>query len=409
MLDIDAIRRQFPILSTQVADKPIAYLDDAATSQKPRAVLDAMMTFYECDNANVNRGMHPLADSATEGYEGARETVRRFLHAAHSDEIIFTKSSTESINLVARSYGDALLHEGDAVLLSLLEHHSNIIPWLQLKERKGVDVRWIELKNNGDIDRDSFHAHLRDGKVKLLSITGLSNVLGVMPPVKEMIRDAHSYGATVLVDASQLSAHAPIDAQELDCDFLAMSGHKVYGPTGVGVLYGKRDLLKTMPPFLGGGSMITDVTRDAFVAADSPMKFEAGTPPIAEAIGLSAAIDWQKQYSWDDRIARERQLLNIVLEDLRQVPGLRMLGPADAGKILGSVSFVIDGIHPHDLTDIIGKEGICLRAGHQCAMPLHHALGIESSTRLSLSLHTTEEELLRLAPAIMAAIHILRT
>ena len=407
-LDIEHIRRQFPILQRQVAGKPIAYLDDAATSQKPRAVLDAMMRFYEDENANVHRGMHPLADSATMAYENARASVRHFLNAAHDDEIIFTKSSTESINLVARSYGDTFLQSGDAVLLTILEHHSNIVPWLQLKERKAIDVRWIEIDASGELDMQSLHAQLADGHVKLLSITGLSNVLGVLPPLRHMIKEAHAHGAVVLVDASQLAAHSPIDVADLDCDFLTLSGHKVYGPTGIGVLYAKRELLKKMPPFLGGGSMVTDVSRTAFTAAESPMKFEAGTPPIAEAVGLAAAIEWQKQFNWQDRVAREKLLLKIALNELRSIEGLRILGPADPDTILGSISFVIDGIHPHDLTEMIGQEGLCLRAGHHCAMPLHTALGIASSTRLSISLHTTEDEIRLVAPAIREAISILK-
>ncbi len=384
------------------------YLDASATSQKPQIVLDAMNDFYTTSNANVHRGMHVLSERATTEYEKARESVRRFLNASSTDEIIFTKSSTESINLVARCYGEHFLKEGDAVLVSILEHHSNIVPWLQLKEKKGIDVRWIEVDQQGQIRMDSFESQLAEKKVKMVAITGLSNVLGTLPPLKEMIASAHKAGALVIVDAAQLAAHAQIDVQDLDCDFLAFSGHKIYGPTGIGVLYGKKDLLGAMPPFLGGGMMIKEVTRGHFVATDLPAKFEAGTPPIAEAVGLRTAIEWQKTFSWKDRQDHEREMLALALSELKKIEGLHILGPKNPDQILGCISFVVDGVHPHDLTDILGSQGICLRAGHHCAQPLHDTLGIPASTRLSISLHTTKDDILILTPAITKAIKILK-
>lgn len=404
--DITAIRRHFPFLNETIEGNRIVYFDSAATAQKPDVVLDAMRKHDETATANVHRGMHVLSERATDAYEQARETVRRFLNARHSDEIIFTKSTTESINLVARSVG-SMLKEGDAVLLSLLEHHSNIVPWLQLKEEKGVDVRWIEIDDQGHLDLASMHKQMEDGHVKIVSITGQSNVLGVRPPLKEIIDAAHHYAATVVVDAAQLVGHSPIDVQALDCDFLAFSGHKLYGPTGIGVLYGKRDILKTMPPFLGGGMMIREVTRTHFTPDDAPAKFEAGTPPITQAVGLSAAIEWLKEFSWNDRMAQEKILLQTALAALSPIDGLRILGPQNAEEISGCISFVIDGIHPHDLTDILGKQGICLRAGHHCTQPLHKRLGINASARLSLGIYNTIDEINMLPDAIRDVVHTL--
>lgn len=398
-LPLADIRRQFPFFS----DEKLIYLDGAATSQKPQAVLDAMDTFYKTANGNPHRGMHPLAERATIAYEQARKTVKDFIGAASTEEIIFTKGTTEAINLVARSLGSTL-KQGDAVAVSLLEHHSNAVPWLQLKEEKGIEVRWIEIDAEGQIDDASFENILADGNVKLVAMTGLSNVLGIAPDLKKYAAIAHAHHALFLVDAAQMAAHLPMDVQNIDCDFLAFSGHKIYGPTGIGVLFGRKKFLEKMPPFLGGGMMIREVTREYFTSADLPAKFEAGTPPVAEAVGLAAAIEWQQQCSWDERIAHEQALLTLASEELLHIPGLHILGPKNPSIRHGCISFTIDNIHPHDLTDLIGQKGICLRAGHHCTQPLHAHLGINASARLSVSIHTTAEEILTVRPAILEAI-----
>jgi cysteine desulfurase/selenocysteine lyase len=406
-LNSTEIRRQFPYLAHTIDNHPVVYLDGAATSQKPTIVLDAMRDFYETSNGNPHRGMHPLAERATAAYEGARETVRTFINAKLAEEIIFTKSTTESINLIARSLGSTF-SGGDTVLVSVLEHHGNIVPWLQLKGEQKIKVEWIEIDAGGNINPETIDRTFDLHRPKLVALTGLSNVLGTAPDLKKIIESAHACNALVLVDAAQMSAHMPIDVQELDCDFLAFSGHKIYGPTGIGVLYGKKKLLERMPPFLGGGMMIREVTRDGFTAADLPAKFEAGTPPVAEAVGLAAAIDWQKKYDWKDRINHEASLLSLATDELSKIPGLSMLGPKKSADRHGCISFVIDDIHPHDLTDLLGQKGICLRAGHHCAQPLHERLGINASARLSVSIHTTKEEILAVRPAILAAMKVLQ-
>lgn len=395
-LDPSAIRRQFPLLANRPA---LAYLDSAATAQKPAAVLDAMDAFLKTANANVHRGMHGLAEEATLAYENARRTVRDFLNAASTEEIIFTKNATEAINLVARCI-EPELEEGDAVILTILEHHSNIVPWQQLAQRKNVAIRWVGIDETGRLRMDELAAHLADGNAKLVAVTGMSNVLGTRPDLDAVIARAHAAGAKVLVDAAQLVAHDGIDVRAMDCDFLAFSGHKLYGPTGIGVLYGKKGLLEAMPAFLGGGMMIRDVTTDGFSPADLPHKFEAGTPPVAEAIGLAAAIDWLSRFSIDDRKKHERSLIDAALATLRSIDGITVLGPNDAHDISGCIGFTADGVHPHDLTDLLGKEGFCLRAGHHCAQPLHHHFGIPASTRLSVGLYNSVEEIERLGPAI---------
>ena len=402
-LDVEAIRRQFPILATNVGGSLLTYLDSAATAQKPDMVLEAMDRYYRSANANVHRGMHPLAEAATEHYEGVRSTVREFLDAKHDDEIVFTKSCTEAINLVAKSWGSSLA-KGDAVILTMLEHHSNVVPWLQLKETRGIELRWVDIEDDGTLRVEDLERHLADGKAKLVATTALSNVLGVRPPMREIIPMAHTHGALVLVDAAQSVAHEKIDVQAWDCDFLAFSGHKLYGPTGIGVLYGKRELLKLMPPMLGGGMMIHEVTTDSFTPADPPARFEGGTPAIAEAIGLGAAIEWIKQFSWDDIAAHEQDLLGAARRSLSTIRGMRVLGPEQTTGCLG---FVMDGLHPHDLTEMLGREGICLRAGHHCAEPLHRRLGIPASTRLSVGIYNTLNDIERVAPAIERASHTL--
>ncbi|MBI3336806.1 SufS family cysteine desulfurase [Candidatus Peregrinibacteria bacterium] len=419
-LDISAIRRQFPIL-----DQELIYLDSAATAQKPQIVIDALKEFYAKKNANVHRGMHGLAEQATTAYENARTSVQKFINAASPEEIIFTKSCTESINLVANSYSSR--REGvrgrGSVVLSLLEHHSNIVPWMMC----GAHLHWINIDEYGNTRLEQLDTYLKQENIELVAITGQSNVLGTRPPLKEIIQKAHAAGAYVLVDAAQLVAHHQVNVQELDCDFLAFSAHKLYGPTGIGVLYGKRELLEKMPPFIGGGMMIKEATQTGFTPADIPQKFEGGTPPIAQAIGLAAALEWLEQFAWKDIEEHEHALLKHAEHILKNIDGLKIL-PAchpepDEGRHAqdvmvrrahhdmersGCLSFVLDKVHPHDLTDILGEQGICLRAGHHCAMPLHKRLNIPASTRVSFGIYNTIQEIDILADAIQHAQKILQ-
>lgn len=406
--DFSVIRRQFPILAQAIDGHPLVYLDSAATSQKPAAVLDRMRKFYEEENANAHRGMHVLAERATVAYENARGVIRHFLNARRPEEIVFTKSCTESINLVAKTWGKTHLTEGDAIVLTMLEHHSNIVPWQQLCEERGCELHWVDIEDDGTLKMDQLAAYLKEGHVKLVSLTAQSNVLGVRPLLKKIVTLAHTHGAAVLVDAAQSVAHHQTDVQALDCDFLAFSGHKLYGPTGIGILYGKQEILRSMPPFLGGGMMIQEVHQDRFTPADIPHKFEAGTQPMAEAVGLGAAIDWMAQFSWKDIEAHEQMLLAETLNILGPIKGLRILGPGIAEKISGCVSFVTDGIHPHDLTEILGRQGICLRAGHHCTQPLHRRLGITASSRVSVGIYNTKEDIAALAPALKKAMQHLQ-
>ncbi|ALM10263.1 MAG TPA: cysteine desulfurase [Candidatus Peribacter riflensis] len=401
--DSATIRRQFPFL--QQGERTI-YLDSAASAQKPEAVLRAMDVCAQTRYTNVHRAMYPLAERATEDYEAARETVRRFINAQHSDEIIFTKGTTEALNLVAKSWGHSL-KKGDVIALSLLEHHSNIVPWHQLSEERGTALAWVDIDEEGHLHMEDFERILQEGNVRLVSVTGQSNVLGVRPPLAEIIAKAHAAGALVCIDAAQLVGHHAIDVQVLDCDFLAFSGHKPYGPTGIGVLYAKRDLLRAMPPFLGGGHMIRSVKRDGFTPADAPQKFEAGTPPIIEAAGLKAALEWLAGIGWKEIEEHESKLIAVACETLQAIPGMRLLGPKNPAELSGCLSFILGGVHPHDLTTVLGKDGFCLRAGHHCTQPLHERLGITASTRLSVGIYNTEEEIRSLKPAILNTIRML--
>lgn len=405
--DIDAIRRQFPILNRTIGGHPLAYLDNAATSQKPACVIDALTTFYSTHNANVNRGVHVLAEETTVAYDEARKKVAAFIGAA-PQEIIFTRNATEAVNLVARTWGDANLAEGDTVLLSVMEHHSNIIPWLQLKKRKGIRIEWIGMDAEGNLSVEELRKSLQKKTVKLVSVMGLSNVLGTCTPLKEMIRLAHENDAKILIDAAQLAAHASIDIQDLGMDFLVFSGHKIYGPMGVGVLYAKEDLLRSMPPFLGGGDMIGSVTQDSFTPAELPRKFEAGTPSVADAVGLGTAMEWVSGIGMEVIADHEHSLLAHAQTLLSSVKGIRILGPSEAKNRSGCISFTIDDVHPHDLTDILGRQGICLRAGHHCTQPLHRLLGIPASTRLSVAAYNTKEEIDRCVEEIKKASALLR-
>jgi cysteine desulfurase/selenocysteine lyase len=405
-LDVAALRAQFPIFGKRIDGNPLVYLDTAATAQKPQAVLDAMHAYYAADNANVNRGVHPLAERATMAYDAARACVARYIGAAHAHEVIFTKNCTEAMNLAARSFGSTL-KKGDAVALTVLEHHSNVVPWLQLQEERGIRLEWIDIDDRGELRLDQLRKMLEKKKVKLVAVTGLSNVLGTRSPLGELIDMAHAHGAKVLVDAAQLLVHETVNVRTLDIDFLAFSGHKLYGPTGIGVLYGKQDLLKAMPAFLGGGDMIRSVTRNGFTTAELPRKFEAGTPPVAEAIGLKAAIDWLQSHDRKMLQRHEHALILHALQRLKDIRGLRVLGSGDAAATHGCISFVVDRVHPHDLTEILGRKGICLRAGHHCTQPLHQRLGIPASARLSVGVYNTMHDIDACITAIEQAQHIL--
>lgn len=402
-LDLSSIRRQFPFVDLRPG---VAYLDSAATTQQPLAAIDAVRDAAMRGIGGVHRGLHPLSDESTTAFEHARKTAARFLGAAHDDEIIFTAGTTFGINMVARSLGEKW-SKNDAVALTILDHHSNQTPWLELRERRGVDVRFISIDDVGHLKQDDVESVFRDGRVRMLAVTGQSNVLGVQPDLPALIHTAHEHGAHVLVDAAQLAAHSPIDVQKLDCDFLACSGHKLYGPTGIGLLYGKRAILADMPPFLSGGGMVRDVTVDGFRPADAPERYMAGTPHLLGAIGLGAALEWQAQWKWDDRIAHERALLALLLQELRAVEGVHILGPGD-DTVRGCISFVVDGLHAHDVAEVLGSKGVCVRAGHHCTQPLHQRLGIDASVRASVGIYTNEDDIYALAPAIRHAQDILR-
>lgn len=386
-LSPDQIRQAFPLFQQE---SPPIYFDTAATAQIPQTVMDAMRSFDAEYKANVHRGVHAMTEKATQCYEESRAGVQTFLNAKHVDEIIFTKNTTEAINLVAQSWGKTNLKKGDIIALSIMEHHSNIVPWQQLASESGVSIKWFE----DDTELDEV---LNKGNVKLVAITGESNVLGMCPDIDAITAKAHSAGALILVDAAQLAVHHRIDVTKTDCDFLAFSGHKLYGPTGIGVLYGKRDLLKSMPPYMGGGMMISSVTTEGFTPADAPAKFEAGTPPIAEAIGLHAALDWLTQYDWKDIEAHEAALITKALKALDKIKGVTLLptphSPRPAPSQSGCFSFTIEDLHPHDVTDILGQRGIALRAGHHCTQPLHNKLGIPASIRFSVGIYNTEKEI----------------
>jgi len=400
------LRQDFPILARQVSGKPLAYLDNAASTQRPRAVIEAMTAAYEQHYANVHRGIHTLAQEADELYEGAREKVRAFINAPSVEQIIFTSGATAAINLAARSFCDRFLSPGDEILLTEMEHHANLVPWQQAAERTGAVIRYTPLTEDGRLDLDAFQ-RLLGPRTKLVAVTAVSNVLGTINPLPEIIALAHAAGAEVLVDGAQSVPHARTDVQSLDCDLLVFSGHKMLGPTGVGVLYGRRDLLERMPPFLGGGSMIREVRFDGFRPADLPYKFEAGTPPIVEVIGLAAAIDYLEQVGRDWIAQRERQLTEAAHRALEQIDGLRIIGPEPKYKG-GIVSFVVERLHPHDAAELLDREGVAVRAGHHCAMPLHERLGLSASTRASFYFYNTFDEIDRLAAAIEKAKAVLR-
>lgn len=407
MFDVNQIRADFPILETEVyPDVPLIYLDSAASSQKPTQVIQAMDDYYREMNANVHRGVHRLSELATNGYEAARKKIADFINAADPAEIIIVGNATEGFNLVAYSWGRANLGQGDEILLTEMEHHANIVPWQMLAQETGATIRYLPILSDGTLALDRLPEYLTE-KTRLFSFTAVSNVLGTINPVADLVAAAHSVGALAMVDGAQLVPHMAADVQALDCDFMAFSGHKMCGPTGIGVLYGKRRLLEAMPPFLGGGDMIRRVTFEGFTANELPWKFEAGTPKIAEAIGLGAAVDYLQNIGMEAIHAHEQHITNYALESLSEIPGLQLLGPPGVYHG-GLASFTLDGIHPHDIAEILDKDGIAIRAGHHCAMPLHHRLGINSSARASFYIHTTENEIDELTSSLHRARQVFR-
>lgn len=388
-LNIDQIRADFPILSRTVYGKPLVYLDNGATTQKPRAVVDAITEEYYSVNANVHRGVHFLSQRATELHEASRETVRRFINARSTNEIVFTRGTTESINLLAYSYGEACLKAGDEVLLSTMEHHSNIVPWQLLQARKGIVLKVIPMNDRGELLLDAYR-ELFTERTRLVCVAHVSNVLGTVNPVKEMIRTAHSHGVPVLVDGAQSIPHMPVDVQELDADFYVFSGHKVYGPTGVGVLYGKEDWLDRLPPYQGGGEMIQHVSFERTTFNELPFKFEAGTPDYIGTTGLARALDYVTALGMDRIAVYEHDLTEYATRQLKQVPGMRIFGEApEKGSV---ISFLVGNIHHFDMGTLLDRLGIAVRTGHHCAQPLMQRLGIEGTVRASFGLYNTREE-----------------
>lgn len=391
ILDVQTIRWDFPILSRTIHGWPLVYLDNAATSQKPVQVIQALTDFYTTHNANIHRGVHGLAQEATEAYENARAKVARFIGAAAPEQCVFTRNTTESINLVAYAWGCKHVGPGDEVLVTQLEHHSNLVPWQLLTQEKGGTVRYIPLSPDGTLDLSDIHSLLTE-RTKILAVAHMSNVLGTINPVAGLARMAHEVGALCLVDGAQSVPHLPVDVQELDCDFLAFSAHKMLGPTGVGVLYARPALLESMPPFLGGGSMIREVTWEGSTWNDVPWKFEAGTPNIADVAAFGAAIDYLESLRMEHVRAHERELTAYALEAVASIPGVRLYGPLNPDERGGVVTFNVDGVHPHDVATILDSEGIAIRAGHHCARPLHQWLDVPATVRASFYVYNTPEE-----------------
>jgi cysteine desulfurase/selenocysteine lyase len=398
--DIEAVRADFPILHQEHhAGKPLIYLDNAASSQKPLKVIEGLDDYYRRYNANVHRGIHKLSEEATAAYEGARVKIKRFINAGSKREIIYTRGTTESINLVAQTWGRANLKAGDVVVSTVMEHHSNIVPWQILAAEKGFTIKYVPVLEDGTLDLDFLATVVRDEPVKLVTLMHVSNVLGTINPVAEIARIAHENGALVLVDGAQSVPHMPVDVQALDVDFFAFSGHKMVGPTGIGILYGKRDLLEAMPPWMGGGDMIARVRLDGSTWNELPYKFEAGTPAIAQAIGLGHAVDYLSELGMEKIHAYEQHIAEYALERLAEVPGLKLYGPDAAHK--GAVAaFKFDDIHAHDVAQILDAEGIAVRAGHHCAMPLHDHLGAGATARASFYLYNTLAEVDALIEAL---------
>jgi cysteine desulfurase/selenocysteine lyase len=390
-LDVARIRQDFPILAQTVRGKPLVFLDSAASAQKPRAVIDAMATAMETQYANIHRGLHWMSERTTEAYESVRDQVAALLNAPSRNEIVFTRNTTESINLVAHSYGRGILAPGQAVLISEMEHHSNLVPWQMLRDADSIELRIAPITDAGELDMEAYAALLADGRVGLVAMTHMSNVLGSYTPAARIAALAHAAGARVLFDGSQAVVHRAVDVQAIDADFYVFTGHKLYGPTGVGVLWARHELLEAMPPFLGGGEMIASVTYEHSTWARVPHKFEAGTPAIVEVIGLGAAIAYVRSIGFDAIAAHEASLTDHALSRLAEIPGLAVIGGAqDRG---GVISFTLQGAHPHDIATLLDRNGIAVRAGHHCAEPLMHRLGLEGTARASFALYTTHEEI----------------
>ncbi|WP_342166661.1 cysteine desulfurase [Methylobacterium sp. SD21] len=399
--DVSEIRKEFPILAETVYGKPLVYLDNAASAQKPRAVIDAMVNCMQTGYANVHRGLHYMANAATEGFEGARETTRQFLNAASIDEIIFTRNATEAYNLVASSMGWAgLIGEGDEIILSIMEHHSNIVPWHFLRERRGAVIKWAPVDDEGNFLVEEYEK-LFTPRTKMVAITHMSNVLGTVTPAKEIVRIAHAHGVPVLLDGAQSAVHQPVDVRALDCDFFVFTGHKVYGPTGIGVLYGKKEWLERLPPYQGGGEMIRAVSQDAVTYNDPPHRFEAGTPAIIEAVGLGAALEFMMTLGRENIAAHETMLTEYAHQRLGAMNSLRIIGTAK-GKG-GVISFEMKGAHAHDIATVIDRQGVAVRAGTHCAMPLLTRFGATSTCRASFGLYNTTDEIDALAEALAKA------
>jgi cysteine desulfurase/selenocysteine lyase len=395
---LSGIRDQFPILQQQVNGKPLVYLDNAATSQKPQCVVDRISRFYLEENANIHRGVHALSQRATDAYEDARARVARFIGARSEKEIIFTRGATESINLVASCLAHSRLKPGDAVLLTEMEHHANIVPWQLLRDRFGIQLATVNVLDSGALDVEDFHRKLGQVRPKLVSMVHVSNALGIINPARELIAAAHAEGIPVLLDACQSVPHFPVDVQELDCDWLAFSGHKLFGPTGIGVLYGKADVLQSMPPYQGGGDMIESVSFEKTFFQDPPERFEAGTPNIAGAIGLAAAIEFLESHDRGHLLGQETALLHAATEGLLGIPGLRIIGQGDKASV---VSFVMESAHPHDIASFLDAGGIAIRSGHHCTQPLMIRLGLPGTARASFSFYNTLEEVEKLVDGVM--------
>jgi cysteine desulfurase/selenocysteine lyase len=398
--DVDAIRKDFPILSREVYGKPLVYLDNGASAQKPRAVIDAVRNAYEHEYANVHRGLHYLSNAATDAYEAAREKVRAFLNASSVDEIVFTKNATEAINTVAYGYGMPEIGEGDEIVLSIMEHHSNIVPWHFIRERQGAKLVWVPVADDGSFNIAEFEKRLTD-RTKLVAITHMSNVLGTITPVKDICRIAHARGIPVLVDGSQGAVHMPVDVADIGCDWYVLTGHKVYGPSGIGVLYGRAEMLERMRPFQGGGEMIEDVTEDIVTYNAPPHRFEAGTPPIVQAIGLGYALDYMRSIGREAIAAHEDELRDYAQKTLGSINSLRIFGEAPGkGAIM---SFELKGIHAHDVSMLIDRSGVAVRAGTHCAQPLLKRFGVTSTCRASFAMYNTRAEIDVLAEALEKA------
>jgi cysteine desulfurase/selenocysteine lyase len=395
--DVHAVRADFPILETRVHGRPLAYLDNAATTQKPRAVVDRMAAYYLRENANVHRGVHQLSERATEAFESARRTIARFINAADAREVIFTRGTTEAVNLVAASYGRTHVGSGDEILLTAMEHHSNIVPWQMLAEAAGARVRVVPMTDAGELRVDEYERLLSD-RTRLVAVVHVSNALGTVNPVDAIVRLAHARGVPVLVDGAQAVAHMAVDVRALDCDFYAFSGHKVFGPTGIGVLYGKASLLDAMPPYQGGGDMISSVSFERTTYNALPYKFEAGTPHIAGAVGLAAALEYVTAIGHDRIQAYEHELLEYGTALLERVPGLTITGTAPGKAAV--LAFVMDGIHPHDIGTVLDREGVAIRTGHHCCQPLMDRLGVPATARASLAFYNTRAELDALAAGL---------